>query len=81
MTGLRQARQALKTMREELGADGGQPRLVSFEAGANVDKGALDAFLDRELGEERDRCLIIHLVRFCDATPPRIIADQAMGGR
>lgn len=81
MTGLRRIRQSLKAMRVELGADGATNRLVTMEAGADVDEMAVNAFLDRELGPARDDCLAVHLVRFCGGTPPRIIRDQPMGGR
>ncbi len=79
MKGLRQVRQSLKAIRDELG--GGVNRLVTIEAGADVDDAAVEALLDGQLGTVRDHCLIIHLVRFAAAHPPRIIHNQPYGGR
>ena len=81
MTGLRRVRQRLQAIRHELRADGSLNRIVTIEAGANVDESAVESFLDRELGEARDHCFVVRLLRFSESTPPRIIRDQPYGGR
>lgn len=82
MTGLRGLRQEIKAIRDELGGSQRYERFITMQSGVNTHQAVVDAFLDRELGGARDRCVVVNLQQFChEHAPPRILSNVPYRGR
>ena len=82
MIGLRGVRQEIRAIRDELGGNQRYERFITMQAGTNTDQAVVDAFLDRELGSARDRCVVVNLQQFChEHAPPIILSNVSYRGR